>query len=201
MNANLPARPATPPTAPTPLLQLLGDADFMEPFLGWALKRIENPQDAEDLVGEARLRALEREDAGDGWDPAGSVSAGLYFLKIIKCLYANKRQHDAYDYEEALEDPDIVASEHVSPAEEVGERLEANERRRLANELHRALVESGKDPVVVAILEAAADGITGHIEIAARSGHPIEAVRLGFRRLATYAQASIDAFRQQARFQ
>jgi len=203
MTSDLPARPATAPAAPTPtpLTRLLADPGFIETFLGWTLKRIESPQDAEDLVGAARLRALEREASGDVWDPDGGVSAGVYFIKIIKCLYANKRQFDAYDHEELLEDPDAVASESVSPADEVAERLEADRRRQLANELHRTLVDSGKDPVAVAILEAVAQGVTGHIEIAASTGYAIEAVRLGFKRLAVYGQASIDAFRQQARFQ
>jgi DNA-directed RNA polymerase specialized sigma24 family protein len=201
MSSELPASPAMTPAAPTPLMLLLADPAFVEPYLGWTLKRIESPEDAEDLVGAARLRAIEREASGDGWDPGGGVSAGLYFLKIIKCLYANRRQLAANDHEELLEDPDVVASETVSPADEVAERLEANQRRRLANELHRSLVDSGKDPVAVAILEAVADGVTGHIEIAARTGYAIEAVRLGFKRLSVYGQASIDAFRQQARFQ
>jgi hypothetical protein len=186
----------------TPLVERLMDEAFIEPFLKWTAKRLDdNRIDAEDVVGAARLRAIQREARGDLWDPDGGVSAGLYFLKVIRGVLGDRLKMAERRPEVGLERPDWVRCNGPSPEEEVTERLEANDRRRLANELHGSLVSSGKDPIAVGILEAVAAGLTGHPEMAVRMGCTVEEVRAGLKRLARYAQASVEAFRQQARFQ
>jgi hypothetical protein len=185
----------------TPLVEKLMDAAFIEPFLKWTATRLDDDIEAEDVVSAARLRAIQREARGDQWDPDGGVSAGLYFLKVVKGILGDRLKMAERRPEVPLERPDWVQCSGPSPADEVIERLEANDRRRLANELHGSLVASGKDPIAAGILEAVAAGLSGHPEMAAHIGCTVEQVRAGLKRLARYAQASVEAFRQQARFQ
>jgi DNA-directed RNA polymerase specialized sigma24 family protein len=191
---------ALPPLR-TPLALALEDDDLYEGLQKFVRRRVAHPEDAEDVLGVAMERAMRRERYGEPWDPNGPLTAGLHMMKIIKGALANRQQSKQRHPLDAVEDIDVFASEDTSPAEVVAERLVTDECRRHANDLHRSLVATGEDPVVVAILESIADGVVEHSEIAARIGCTYDEVRLGFRRLARHAQTTVNVFRQQSRFQ
>jgi RNA polymerase sigma factor (sigma-70 family) len=201
MQTNPPGKGPTLPPTPTPMVERLSDPAFIEPFVLWTARRVPNVEDAEDIVGNARLRALRREARGEHWDPQGDVTAVVYFMKVLKQQLIDWRRLARRRPEVSLEEPDLVASQEASPEEQVAEQLEGDQRRRLANDLHRDLAESGKDPIALGILESYAAGVTGHAEIAARVGCTVDAVRAGIKRLARHARAAVDSSRQPARFQ
>jgi hypothetical protein len=185
----------------TPLALMLGDRKFRAGLIDWIHRRIGHMEDSEDVLGLASERALRRERDGVPWNPDGKTTAGLHMIKFIKGALADRQKTMWRRRGSMVEDIDQFASEDTSPGDRAARRLEAGLRRRLANELHQDLVATGKDPVAAEILEAWAAGVIDHSEIATRSRRPLAEIRAGLKRLERYAQATIETFRQQARFQ
>lgn len=156
----------------TPLVLALQDDKFREGLLKWTLQRTGgHHEDAEDVLGVAMERAIRRERHGEPWDPAGKTTAGLHMIQLLKSALANRAQNKDRQRIGPVQDIDVFPSRDVALAETIVERRESSERRRLASEIHRDLVASGKDPVVVDILESAAAGVVEIPEIVARTGH------------------------------
>jgi hypothetical protein len=186
----------------TPLELALEDDEFRDGLFQWTLQRTGgHHHDAQDVLSVAFERAIRRERHGEPWDPAGKITAGLHMIQVLQGALANRAQNKDRQRVGPVQDIDVYPSRDVPLADTVVERREANDRRRLANEIHRKLVASGKDPVAVAILELGAVGIVEVPEIVARTGRSRDQVRAGMTRLTGYARATIDTFRQQARFQ
>ena len=122
-------------------------------------------------------------------------------IRFLKGAMADRKKTAWHRRGAPVEDIDVFASEDTSPGERAARRSEGEEISKLANELHRELSATGKDPLAVGILEAWAAGVTEQAEIAARVGCPLADVKSGLKRLARYAQASLDSHRQRARFQ
>ncbi len=186
---------------PTPLVRKLADPRFIGPFLNWTGRLFVNFADAEDVIGTARRRAIAREARGDLWHPAGGIPAGRYFLKVIRGVLSERRKSFARRREELFAHFENFPSHDVPPDVEVADRLDANQRRRMANWLYASLVSSGKDPTSAQILEAWSLGITVHDDVAAHAGCSVEEIRLGLKRLGRHAQATARVFREQVRFQ
>ncbi len=129
----------------TPLEVMLCDNTFRQGLIAWARCRVGHHEDAEDLVSLAMERAMRRERRGPAWDPKSHATAGLHMVKFLKGALANFRKQKE-KCAVPTEDMEPFASEDTSPGERVARRLEANERRRLANELHAELVATGEDP-------------------------------------------------------
>jgi len=184
----------------TALEEVLCDNAFRQGLLNWARSRVGDHADAEDVLSVAMERAVRRERRGPAWDPKGDTTAGLHMVKFLKGALSNfRKQKDKCPVPTENVDP---ASEDTSPGERVARRLEANERRRLANELHAELVATGEDPVSVRVLEAIARGGTDSlVDIAARAGLTVEEVDASMRRMRRRSQATVSAIRQEARFQ
>ncbi len=185
----------------TPLVLALRDDAFREALLKWTRRRTGHDEDAEDVLGVAMERAIRRERRGAAWDPNGGTTAGLYMIRLITGALKDRHKRNKRRPVQPIEDIEDVASEDTSPGQRVANRLEADERRRLANALHSDLVASGQDPVAVEILESISCGVTTHSAIAARTGRTLNEVIAGMKRLTRLGQATIHAFRQQARFQ
>jgi len=185
----------------TPLARQLVVAAFYNGLLKWTLKRVKHPEDAEDVLGVAIVRAIRRERHGVPWDPAGSMTAGLYMVRLLGDVLKNRKKYLNRNRADATEDMTEFASEDTSPGERAVRRIECDERRRLAERLHAELAESGEDPVVVAVLESILAGVTKNPDIEARTGLSTPEVLAAMARLRRYAQGTVEAFRQQARFQ
>jgi hypothetical protein len=186
----------------SPLELALEDNGFRDGLFQWTLQRTGgHHHDAQDVLSIAFERAIRRERHGEPWDPAGKITAGLHMIRILQGALANRAQNKDRQRVGPVQDIDVYPSRDVPLADTVVERFEASERRRLASELHRKLVASGKDPVAVDILESAFAGVVELPEVVARTGRSRNEVRAGMKRLAGYAQATINTFRQQARFQ
>ncbi len=182
----------------TPLVQQLMDQAFCADLQRWTMKRCVPPADAEDVVGSAVVSAVQREAKGPPWDPDRDGSARIFMLNIIRGELANRRRRNRRRPGVAPEEPkpERVVSEDISPEEEVAERLDANERRRVANEIHADLVASGKDPKVAKVLEAVAAGKLGPSGIAAHTGLTVDEVTLAMERLGRLAKARVNALRE-----
>jgi hypothetical protein len=123
-------------------------------------------------------------------------------VKFLKGALANLNERKDTCPDVPTEDMGPFASEDTSPGDRVARRLEANERRRLANELHGDLLASGEDPIGVRVLEAISQGGTDClVYIAARAGLTVAEVEACMKRLARRGQAKLSVVRQQARFQ
>jgi DNA-directed RNA polymerase specialized sigma24 family protein len=168
---------------PTPLVRKLMDPAFIGPFLAWSRRLFVNFADAEDVVATSRRRALAREARGDIWDPDGGIAAGRYFLRVVRGVLADRRKSVARRREDLIDDFDNFRSPDTPPDVEVADRLDANQRRRMANWLYASLVASGRDPTSARILEAVSLGITAHDDIAAHAGCTVEEMRAGLKRL------------------
>jgi hypothetical protein len=185
----------------TPLVAVLRDDKFRNGLLKWTLRRVGHQEDAEDVLGAAMEAAVRHERRGIPWDPNGKVTAGLHMIRHVQHAISDRKKYRSRNRADLVEDIERAPSEDTSPGDRVRNRLEANERRRLANELHRELVATGKDPVVVEILESISRGAASHGDIARQTRRPLGEVIAGIKRLTRYAKSSIDTFRQQARFQ
>jgi DNA-directed RNA polymerase specialized sigma24 family protein len=192
---------ATTQRPPSPLELALRDPKFYKGLLDWTFARIGHMEDAEDVLGLAVVRALRREASGDGWVPDGKTTAGLHMIRFLKGALSDRKKTAWHRRGSPVEDIDVFASEDTSPGERATRKIQGEEIRKRGNELHRELSATGRDPLAVGILEAWAVGVTEHAEIAERVGGTIADVRAGLKRLARYAQASIDSHRQRARFQ
>ncbi len=179
---------------------LCNNVRFATASLRWARNRVGQHADAEDVLSVAIGRAMRRERVGPAWDPNGDTTAGLHMVKFLKGALSNfRKQKEKRPH--LIEDMDPFASEDTSPGERVARRLEANERRRLANELHAELVVTGEDPISVRVLEAISRGGTDSlVDIAARAGLTTAEVDASMKRLSRRGKATLSAVRQQARF-
>jgi len=185
----------------TALEVVLCDNTFRQGLLAWARCRVGHPEDAEDVLSLAMERAMRRERRGPAWDPNGDTTAGLHMVKFLKGALSNLRKQREKDLGAPTEDMEPFASEDTSPGDRVARRLEANERRRLVNEMHAELVATGEDPVSVKVLVAISVGGTDSlVDIAARAGLTVEEVDASMRRMRRRGQATVSAIRQEARF-
>ncbi len=186
----------------TPLALKLCEDKFRDGLLRWVRKRVDHHEDAEDVVSLAMVRALRRERRGPAWDPDSNTTAGLHMVKFLKSALAGHNQRKETCPDVPTEDMAAFASEDTSPGERVARRIEANERRQLANELHRELVASGDDPIGVRVLEAISEGGTDDLVfIASRADLTVAEVEASMKRLSRRGRAALSAVRQQARFQ
>jgi hypothetical protein len=120
---------------------------------------------------------------------------------VLKGALSSLRKQREKDLGAPTEDMEPFASEDTSPGDRVARRLEANERRRLANEMHAELVATGEDPVSVKVLVAISVGGTDSlVDIAARAGLTVEEVDASMRRMRRRGQATVSAIRQEVRF-
>ncbi len=201
MQTALPKAAAPQKPLPTPLELALRDPSFYKGLLDWTFARIGHVEDAEDVLGLAIVRALRREASGDGWVPDGKTTAGLHMNRFLKGAMSDRKKTVWHRRGSPVEDIDVFASEDTSPGERAARKIQREEITKLGNDLHRQLSATGKDPLAVGILEAWAVGITEQAEVAARVGSTLADVKAGVKRLARYAQASMDSHCQRARFQ
>lgn len=185
----------------TPLVVMLKDDKFRTYLQKWTRRRTGHDEDAEDVLSVAVVRAIRRERSGEGWNPDGKITAAAHMLGFIKGALANRRQARNRQAIDPVEDIEAFAHGGISPADAVADRLETSLRCKLASEVHRELVQTGRDPIAVDILESVAAGVVEYTDVARRIHRTPDEVRAGLKRLARYAQGALDAFRKQARFQ
>ena len=183
----------TPPPSLSPLEALLEqDDDLYDDMKHFVWRKVNNPADVEDIAQEVIRVAVKRERLGNGWTPESGQTALRYLGAIVPGVLANFRRRGGRKKTSSLENPGWVASEGPSPQDLAEESSERATLVKLARQLRDYIAKKSQTLYSLGILDAAAEGIEAHAEIADRLKCTVAEVENARKRLARYAKAMAE---------